>query len=137
MVLDTSIAIAWCIEDETSPVLDLLLEDVRDGGASVPQLWPVEVGNVLLKAVRRGRLSPADMAVRLELLQALPISVDDQTAALGLRDIVMLARAETLSTYDAAYLELSMRLGVPLATRDRQLRDAAARNGVQVLPEHL
>ncbi|MFO1070488.1 MAG: type II toxin-antitoxin system VapC family toxin [Geminicoccaceae bacterium] len=137
MVLDTSIAIAWCIEDETSPVLDLLLEDVRDGGATVPQLWPLEIGNVLLKAVRRGRLTPADMAVRLELLQALPISIDDQTAALGLRDIVTLARAESLSTYDAAYLELSMRLGVPLATRDRQLRDAAARNGVQLLPERL
>jgi predicted nucleic acid-binding protein len=82
---------------------------------------------------RRGRLSPADVAARLELIAALPIATDGETTARALRETLALARAERLTTYDASYLELAMRRGLPLATKDEDLQQAAARNGVELL----
>lgn len=133
-VLDCSVAVAWCIEDEAGPVTDALLERARDEGAIVPGLWPLELGNVLLQAVRRGRLEAAAVTARLALLEELPIRVDRTTAERAWHEILALARAEGLTTYDAAYLELAMRRGLPLATRDGELRQAAGRNGVVLLP---
>lgn len=132
-VLDCSVAVAWCVEDEASPQTDVLLERVRDEGAVVPQLWPLELGNVLVQAARRGRLSASDIAARVELLAELPVRIDDETASRALGDVLPLARAEGLTTYDAAYLELAMRRGLPLATKDGDLRGAAQRNGVALL----
>ena len=133
-VLDCSIAVAWCFEDEAGPDTDALLERVRDEGAVVPVLWHLELGNVLLQAERRGRMGAADLTARLELIGDLPIATDDETAARARREILALARAEALTTYDAAYLELAMRRGLALATKDRALRSAAGRAGVILLP---
>ena len=133
-VLDCSIAVAWCFEDEAGPDTDALLERVRDEGAVVPVLWHLELGNVLLQAERRGRMGAADLTARLELIGDLPIATDDETAARARREILALARAEALTTYDAAYLELAMRRGLALATKDRALRSAAGRAGVTLLP---
>ena len=133
-VLDCSIAVAWCFEDEAGPDTDALLERVRDEGAVVPVLWHLELGNVLLQAERRGRMGAADLTTRLELIGDLPIATDDETAARARREILALARAEALTTYDAAYLELAMRRGLALATKDRALRSAAGRAGVTLLP---
>jgi len=130
LVLDCSVAVAWCFEDEASPETDAILERVRDGGALVPALWHLELGNVLVQAERRQRLSAAATTTRLELIAALPICTDDETPARALRDVLALARASGLTTYDAAYLELAMRMGLPLASRDRALVQAAARAGV-------
>ncbi len=135
LVLDGSIAVAWCFEDEAGPETDALLERVGDEGAVVPVLWYLELGNVLVQAERRGRVRVADTAARLELIGDLPIATDDGIPVRGLREVLALARAETLTTYDAAYLELAMRRGLPLATKDRALRAAARRVGVRVLPE--
>ena len=132
-VLDCSVAIAWCIEDEVTPETDLLLDRAQAEGASVPGLWPLELGNVLLVAVRRGRLSAMDVTARLAIIAELPIRIDSETAARALHDILALARTERLTTYDAAYLELAMREGLPLATRDRDLARAAERTGVELL----
>jgi predicted nucleic acid-binding protein len=132
-VLDCSVAVAWCIDDEASLATDALLERVRDEGAIVPQLWPLELGNVLLGAVRRGRLTTLDVTRRLELLAELPIEIDGETASRALREVLGLGRSEELTTYDASYLELAMRRGVPLATKDDALRNAARRNGVDLL----
>ena len=134
LVLDCSVAVAWCFEDEASPETDAILERVRDEGALVPALWHLELGNVLVQAERRERLSAADTTTRLELIADLPIATDDETPTRALREILTLARAEGLTTYDAAYLELAMRNGLPLATKDRTLRDAAKRAGVASLP---
>ncbi len=133
-VLDCSIAVSWCFEDEASEVCDALLERVRDEGALVPSLWHLELGNVMIQAERRGRILPADVAIRLGLISELPIVTDDQTPIRALHEILTLARTEGLTTYDAAYLELAIRRGLPLATNDKRLRNAGINMGVHILP---
>jgi predicted nucleic acid-binding protein len=133
-VLDCSIAVSWCFEDEASAATDDLLEHIHEKPILVPGLWHLEFGNVLLQAERRGRLNAGDVTARLELIAALPIVTDEETTVRALREILTLARAEKLTTYDAAYLELAMRRGLPLATRDQALVVAAKRVGVTTLP---
>jgi predicted nucleic acid-binding protein len=134
-VLDCSVAVSWCFEDEAAEETDALLERARDEGAVVPSLWHLELGNVLLQAERRGRIHAADVTTRLALIGDLPILTDGETSLRALREILTLARAETLTTYDAAYLELSIRCGLPLATKDRSLQVAARRIGIKTLPD--
>jgi predicted nucleic acid-binding protein len=133
-VLDCSIAVSWCFEDEASDVTDALLDRVRDEGAIVPSLWHLELGNVLIQAERRGRVKSGDVTTRLELIGDLPITTDDETPFRALHEILTLARIEALTTYDAAYLELAMRRGIPLATKDKALRQAAIKTGVSLIP---
>jgi predicted nucleic acid-binding protein len=133
-VVDSSIAVTWCFEDEASPETDTLFERIRDEGAVVPGLWHLELGNVLVQAARRGRISRADITRRLSLIADLPISVDQETSARAWREILLLAWRENLTTYDAAYLELAERHGLPLMTRDRALAEAARRTGLAVFP---
>ncbi len=133
-VLDSSIALSWCFEDEASPEADALLDRIRDQGAVVPVLWYLELANVLLQAEKRGRIAPSDVTTRLELIAALPIAADDETPARAWREILALARAQGLTSYDAAYLELAVRRGVPLLSKDNVLAAAARRLGVAVLP---
>jgi len=133
-VIDSSIALSWCFEDEASPETDVLFERVRDDGAIVPELWPLEVSNVLLQAERRGRISAGDMALRLELIVGLPVAIDPETAARAWREILVTARETGLSVYDAAYLELAVRRGLPLLTKDGELANAGRRLAVTVLP---
>ena len=133
-VLDCSIAAAWLFEDEASPETDNLLAYLKDGGASVPNLWHLEVSNVLIQAEKRGRITPAQIAARLELLGSLPIRTDIETALRTFREIITLARDQKLTTYDAAYLELAIRQGVPLATQDKALIRAAKTVEVEILP---
>jgi predicted nucleic acid-binding protein len=133
-VVDSSIALTWCFEDEASPETDGLFERVRDDGAVVPALWHLEVANVLLQAERRGRIGRADVARRLMLISDLPIATDQETTPRAWRETLSLARAENLTAYDAAYLELAERRGLPLMTRDNELGAAAKRLGVTVFP---
>jgi predicted nucleic acid-binding protein len=132
LVIDSSAALSWCFEDEASPESDALFERVRDQGALVPGLWHLEVANVLLQAERRGRIATGDVAMRLELIAELPITTDNETNARAWREILVLARAEGLTTYDATYLELAIRRGLPLQTKDAALITAAKRSGVTV-----
>jgi predicted nucleic acid-binding protein len=133
-VLDCSVALTWCFEDEASVETDLLLDRVRDDGAVVPSLWHLELGNVLLQGERRKRLSAEQVAAQLNWIEALPIAVDQQTMSHAWGDILSIARVEGLTTYDAAYLELAIRLGAPLFTKDGDLIAAARRRGVATLP---
>jgi len=132
LVIDSSAALSWCFEDEASPESDALFERVRDQGAVVPGLWHLEVANVLLQAERRGRIATGDVTMRLELIAELPITTDNETNARAWREILALARAEGLTTYDATYLELAIRRGLPLQTKDAALIAAAERSGVAV-----
>ena len=134
LVLDCSVAVSWCFEDEASAETDALLDRVAGEGAVVPALWHLELGNVLIQAERRKRLTAADTTTRLELIADLPITTDDETPVRALREVLTLARAEGLTTYDAAYLELAMRKGLPLATKDRAIIEAAKRIGIEHLP---
>ena len=132
LVIDSSAALSWCFEDEASPETDAVFEQVRDQGAVVPGLWHLEVANVLLQAERRGRITTGDVAMRLELIADLPIMTDDETIARAWREILALARAEGLTTYDATYLEVAIRRGLPLVTKDAALIAAAGRSGVAI-----
>ena len=100
----------------------------------MPTLWHLEVANVLTQAQKRNRISAAQVAERISLLEQLPISVDSQTSQRGLREILVLATEYQLSSYDAAYLELAMRAAVPLATVDKALLKAASKAGVETYP---
>ena len=135
VVLDCSIALAWCFEDETSPETDKLFDHVRDHGALVPTLWHLEIANVLVLAERRGRIKVGESEARLEVVAGWPIETDTETTRRAWRETLALARAERLTTYEAAYLELALRAGLPLLTRDEDRAAAARRRGVTVLPE--
>lgn len=132
-VLDASVTLAWCFKDEQTAATNRLLEQLDTVQAFVPGLWTLEIGNILLSASRKQRISYAHAKEFLNLLSELNIQVDEVTASLGLHDIFLIAHAEHLTTHDAAYLELAMRKGLPLATRDQQLTKAASKLGVLVL----
>lgn len=132
-VLDASITLAWCFSDETTPATTALLERLEFESAIVPDLWPLEVGNILIAAEKRKRISYADIKEFLTLLENLNIEIDNETGSRGFHDIILLAHSEKLTTYDAAYLELAMRYGLPLATKDNALIHAANRVGVKII----
>ncbi len=134
LVVDASIALTWCFEDEVTEATEAIGTRVDSEGAVVPDLWRLEVANALMLAERRGRLKRSNMEQRLELLAALPIAIDADTAIRAWTDTLLLARAERLTLYDAAYLELAIRRDVELATLDRDLRRAARKMGVAVVP---
>ncbi|UIP59386.1 type II toxin-antitoxin system VapC family toxin [Agromyces marinus] len=130
-VLDASVALSWCFEDEARPESDALLHRVGGSGAIVPVIWEFEVANVLAVAERRGRLSEAEVTRRAALLRSLPIHI---VRDLDTGSLLQTARAHALSAYDAAYLVVAEREGVPLATRDATLEAAARAAGVVTLP---
>ena len=132
-VFDTSITMAWCFEDEKNADSESLLDRITTTPAAVPQIWSLEVGNVLALAMKKGRIKPAQRAQFVELLATFPITIDPETATRALGVTLNLADQHQLTTYDAAYLELAMRLGVPLATLDDELRRAATASGVPLL----
>ncbi len=109
---------------------DALLIEVAATGARVPALFPLEIGNVLLVAQRRGQIGAADRGRFLEHLSRLPIATDPETAARTWPDTIPLAERYQLTLYDATYLELALRTGLRLASFDGALCVAAARAGV-------
>jgi predicted nucleic acid-binding protein len=133
IVIDASVALAWCFKDERTAVTAELLERVQTDLAAVPILWHLEIANLLALAERRGRITSAESAELIALLETLEIAVDEETPSRAFGRVLDLARSERLTAYDAAYLDLAMRLGAPLASKDRDLCNAAERVGVKVL----
>jgi predicted nucleic acid-binding protein len=134
-VLDCSVTITWLFEHESTEDTDGLLGKLfGPEKAVVPQHWVLEVGNVLLGAERLKKKTPADTTLFLNLLSKLAIESDTHTGHHATTTTLALGRRHHLSSYDAAYLELAMRLGLPLATLDRSLRKAAQAEGILVLP---
>ena len=134
-VLDASITLCWCFGDESTPATWSLLNMLEEGSAVVPTIWALEITNILTNSERRGRLTEAKTHEFIHLLQGLNIEIDQETSSRAFREILLLSRTHNLSSYDAAYLELTMRLGVPLATKDSALRKVARNLGVAVLPK--
>jgi predicted nucleic acid-binding protein len=132
-VIDASSVLAWCFEDEGGGEADALIEKVAAEGVRVPAVWTLEIANGLVMGERRGWIKPAESAAFLAMIEELPIVADRAPGTRALHETMSLAREHRLTAYDAAYLELAMRLGVPLATDDRSLRAAAARTGVALL----
>jgi predicted nucleic acid-binding protein len=132
-VLDASIALSWCFDDEASPYTWSLLERLEQETAHVPSLWALEMSNILILAERRKRISYAHVILSLELIGSLSIQVDEETSYRAFRafhETSQLAYKEKLTSYDASYLELALRLGIPLATKDKALAKIAKKLGV-------
>jgi predicted nucleic acid-binding protein len=124
-VVDNSVVMAWCFRDEGNDYSIKILSMLEKSRAYVPSVWPLEVGNVLTGAERRGRISRSDSSYILELLLNLPITVEQESTGRMLSEIFMLARDCGISTYDASYLDLAMKMSLPVATLDQNLRKAA------------
>lgn len=133
LVVDASIALAWCFEDEQTPEVMAVLDGVAETGAFAPALWPLEVLNGLFSAQRRRRLDREQRTTLAAFLRALPIRLDAGTAEAAWDATADLADRFGLTVYDAAYLEVSHRRELPLATLDRDLHRAAASLGVELL----
>lgn len=132
-VIDASVVIAWCFQDEACKYADTVLESMHASSALVPAIWPLEIANVLIVAERKKRLRMVDSMRFLELLDSLPITVEKEHPGKIWREILTLAREQHLSSYDAAYLDLAIRRELPLATLDKVLVGAARRCGVALL----
>lgn len=132
-VLDASVALSWCFEDEGGSYAADVLEALDQGEAVVPGLWLLEIANGLLVAERKGRIGAPDAHEARRLLSALPIAVDPVARRRSFDVTPLLARSHGLSAYDAAYLEVALRYGVPLATLDGPLRAAAEEEGIELL----
>ncbi len=132
-VLDASVSLSWFFEDEDSDFARRVLRRLITDTALVPSLWPIEVANVLVVAERRGRAGTAQVAAAIALSKNLPISVQDADSELVFGAVLDLARLQGLSANDAAYLDLAMREGLPLATQDAAMRTAAEAVGVPLV----
>lgn len=131
-VVDNSVVMTWCFADEANDYADQVLDSLVQVQAVVPAIWPLEVGNVLLVAQRRQRLAPAAVPQFLAMLNQLNIQVDQEPPQRMFTEILNLARECQLSTYDASYLDLAMRSGLPMATLDKALRKAAVKMEVPI-----
>jgi predicted nucleic acid-binding protein len=134
-VLDSSVTLSWCFPDESSPETDAVLEHFDDGAtALIPHLWAWEVGNVLLLAVRNKRITETQLTEKISLLQSLRLEIDPLAHHEAMATTAALAREHKLTLYDATYLEMAIRLNLPLGTLDTELRVAAKKKGVALLP---
>lgn len=133
-ILDASVAVAWCFEDETTKFTESVLSLLTDGAeAMVPSIWPLEIANALLIAERRKRIVLSRATALLNQIAGLPISVWPTDAKQAFEQILPVARQQSLTEYDAAYLELALRQGLPLATLDAELRRSAKATGVALV----
>lgn len=130
LVVDASVTLAWCFEDEHSPAADAVLDRVAQEGAIAPAHWPLEVANALCTAERRGRLVASDLDRLRTLLTGLPIEVVPVELHTAVWGVVNTAQVHDLTAYDAAYLDLASARGLPLATIDARLRTACVAAGV-------
>jgi predicted nucleic acid-binding protein len=134
-VLDSSVALSWCFRDEWSPESRQFLEAARIRAVFVPALWHMEMANILGLAFRKKRLSEADLSLDLKMLAALELHTDTSFQPIGASILLPLMQAYSLTAYDAAYLELAIRLDLPLATLDSDLATAAKNAGLTLVHE--
>ncbi|MGH8397048.1 MAG: type II toxin-antitoxin system VapC family toxin [Gammaproteobacteria bacterium] len=132
-VLDCSVTMTWVFPEESSSSLDALGDTLATEAAIVPEIWPFEVANTLLVALRRGRLEENEFSSLIAQLRVLPVEIDHDSGAQVFMRSLELARRYALTSYDASYLELASRRHLPLATLDKQLADACVSERVRVL----
>ena len=137
-VLDNSVAMRWLLQSKKSVdqnYSESVLRSLVETNALVPNLWHLEAANVLLAADRRHEINPGDVERFIDQLESLPIYVDAMTSQKAFNRTLALAKALRLSSYDAAYLELAIREGLPLASLDKNLRKATRNSGVDIYLE--
>lgn len=134
-VLDNSVAMRWLLASNKKVdqnYSEAVLKTLANAQALVPNLWHLEAANVLLSAEKRGELTAAEAERFISQLESLPVYTDSHTANQAFNRIRALAKAYKLSSYDAAYLELAIREGLPLATLDKSLLKAAKKAGIEI-----
>jgi len=129
-VLDCSITMSWCFEDESDKNTDAILDKLTESEAFVPSIWPLEIINVLLIGEKQKRLTKASSLRFIELIHSLPITIDDYISNHTMYELYALSHEYSLTSYDTAYLELAIRKGLPLTTKDKALKKAAKKCGV-------
>jgi predicted nucleic acid-binding protein len=133
IVLDSSVTMAWFLNEPGPPLHDLI-DQIVDEGAAVPDFWTLEVANVFQAAIRRKRTTSTDRDAAFAELRLLPIAIEKTDRDVIWLGVVGLSGKHGLTVYDATYLELALRTGLPLATLDKDLIRAARAEGVAVLP---
>ena len=134
-VLDCSVALAWIFPDEATETTHRLRDSLIEGRAFAPAIWPIEVANVLLVATRRGRIDADEWEQLYANIKALPIEIDPVSPSRVWGKTLQLAHTHRLSVDDAMYLEVALRMRLPLATLDRTLSEAARLEGLET-PVH-
>ncbi len=133
LVIDASIAVAWCFDDEKTPYTELVLNRMAEGvEASVPAVWSFETANALLMAERRRRLTTSQSSFFLDQLSNFNIRIDNAIAPHIFGAVMSEARRWHLTVYDASYLELALRRNLPLATLDETMKKAAKILGISM-----
>ncbi len=125
LVLDSSATLAWIYDDEITRAIKQVFDMVTTDSAWVPIIWPLEVGNSLQTAVRKGHIKASFRDATLADLASINIKIDDETNNHAWSKTSQLAQKYNLTLYDAAYIELAQRKALPLASLDRDLRAAA------------
>jgi predicted nucleic acid-binding protein len=123
---------SWAFEDELDDYAKTVLRRLADSARLAPSIWPLEVANAVLMGERRNRIKGAAVLEFALLLRGLRVEIDYSGVDQALDGILSLARIHSLSAYDAAYLELAIRRGAELATKDKSLRRAAEKSGVSI-----
>ncbi len=136
-ILDCSVTMAWCFANESTRETDRILELVQQQNAWVPAIWSLEVANLLAVGERARRIGESEILYFLQQLSVLPIYVEHHTHAHCFSSILALSRSHGLSSYDAAYLDLAIRKGLPIATLDKKLQAAANQAKVKILPNFM
>ncbi len=134
-VLDASVALSWFIDQPVDPYAVQVRDSMRGGlGAIVPQLWQVEFANGVLVAERRKIVDAAEADQSIAEMEGLKLAgIEVEAGPPPIGDVLTMARTFQLTAYDAVYLELARRAGLPLATLDNRLRAAASKAGVELL----
>ncbi|MEP7158988.1 MAG: type II toxin-antitoxin system VapC family toxin [Chloroflexota bacterium] len=132
IVVDASVALAWCFADEDDAYAEHILERVVAESAAAPAHWPLEVANGVRTAERRGRIQADDVSRIAQMLEGLSVEIVPIELSTALWSVLDLAREHDLSAYDAAYLGLARHRGMPVATLDANLRAACEAAGVEL-----
>lgn len=132
-VLDCSVTMAWCFEDESNAYAEKVLEHLEKEAAYVPPLWFLEVSNVILIGEKSKRLSRFQSNQFLAILSELNIKCEDPLNTHIFTSTIELARTYQLTSYDAIYLDLALKRKLPLATLDQSLRKASKKAGLSLL----
>jgi len=132
IVIDASVALAWCFPDEASDYADSVLLAVENQTVFVPAIWAVEIANALLVGEWRKRIRQSEVRRFIDLIKDLRVIEDGQPFADTVSNVLPLAREYDLSAYDAAYLDVAVRHEIPLATFDRALQRACILAGIKI-----
>jgi len=132
-VADASVAIAWIHPAQATPETDSMLDRLAAGDTLVvPALWPLEVANAITVLRRRRKLTVNEAQVAIQIIRELPTAIDHEGATVAFTRLVDLASEHELTVYDATYIELAIRMRLPLASNDARMKEAAIRSGVEL-----